>query len=145
VRVQHTSPKIPAAVRCDIEALVNEYAWRIDHGHADRLHELYTDDGCFEALDIRCIGRKELQRWGVARAQMQHRTTRHVFTNMRLLFDGEDRICGTVIITLYRRDSAPLGPADLIAVGDYNDVYVRSNGEWLIHERKLNLIFQSTS
>jgi hypothetical protein len=142
--MQDTSATIPVAVRYEIEALVNEYAWRIDHGHADRLHELYTDDGCFEALDIRCVGREELQRWGVARAKMEHRTTRHVFTNLRLVFESEDRICGTVIITLYRRDNAPLGPADLLAVGDYDDVYVRSNGKWLIRERKLNLIFQFT-
>jgi hypothetical protein len=37
---------VDAQIRCEIEALIYEHAWRLDHHKSDTLAELYMENGC---------------------------------------------------------------------------------------------------
>ena len=66
-----------------LSRLITEITWRIDHGHASTIHELFTEDGVLNlGLGQALTGREALRRWG----QQFERTgwrIRHAVTNMR--------------------------------------------------------------
>lgn len=134
---------IDAQIRAEIEALVIEHAYLLDHHQSDKLAELYTEDGKMHGIGPTQQGRTALLEYGKKRAQMKQRTARHVVSNIRLVEDGPDRIRGSLVITLFRFDGDKMGTADPVAVADANDVYVKKNGRWRIAERKLSLAFES--
>ena len=136
---------IDAQIRAEIEALVIEHAYLLDHHRSDKLAELYTEDGKMHGIGPTQQGRTALLEYGKKRAQMKQRTARHVVSNIRLVEDGPDRIRGSLVITLFRFDGDKMGTADPVAVADANDVYVKKNGRWRIAERKLSLAFESES
>ena len=136
---------IDAQIRAEIEALVVEHAYLLDHHQSDKLAELYTEDGKMHGIGPTQQGRAALLEYGKKRAQMKQRTARHVISNLRLVEDGPDRIRGSLVITLFRFDGDKMGTADPVAVADANDVYVKKNGRWRIAERKLSLAFESES
>src|SRR3981081_751574 len=80
--------------------LVTEIAWRIDHGQADTVHELFVDEGEMSLGQTILRGREEIRQGGRKRAVATYRT-RHVSTNMRFIADGDDRAEGTTVITQY--------------------------------------------
>ena len=134
---------IDAQIRAEIEALVVEHAYLLDHHQSDKLAELYTEDGKMHGIGPTQQGRAALLEYGKKRAQMKQRTARHVISNLRLVEDGANRIRGSLVITLFRFDGDKMGTADPVAVADANDVYVMKNGRWRIAERKLSLAFES--
>lgn len=127
-----------------IEALIYEHAWLVDHGEAHRLHELYTEDGRLLGVGPDKIGKAALAAYGTDRRGQTGRTARHVCTNIRLQPDGAGRVKGTALCTLFRSDGPSIGTADPVAVGEYDDIYVRQpDGRWLILERRMTLVFES--
>lgn len=137
-----TSTRIDAQVRSDIEALIYEHAWLVDHHQSDRLAELYTETGRIAGI-LNYSGRDEIAKYGAERAKMTNRIARHCYSNLRLIPLGEDRVEGHVTITLYRHDGAG-GLPEASGVADAHDVYVRgADGRWRFEERRLELIFES--
>ena len=134
---------IDAQIRAEIEALVIEHAYLLDHHQSDKLAELYTEDGKMHGIGPTQQGRAALLEYGKKRAQMKQRTARHVISNIRLVEDGPDRIRGALVITLFRFDGDKMGTADPVAIADANDTYVKKDGRWRIAERKLSLAFES--
>jgi uncharacterized protein (TIGR02246 family) len=132
-----------AQTRAEIEALVIEHAYLLDHHQSDKLADLYTEDGKMHGIGPTQAGRAALLEYGKKRAQMKERQARHVCSNIRLVEDGPDRIRGSLVITLFRHDGKEMGTADPVAVADANDVYVKKDGRWRIAERKLSLAFES--
>lgn len=127
--------------RLAIEALVAEFAWRIDHGEAARVPELFTQDGRFAVPGSAVEGQDQLTEAFSARERQSH-TTRHVCTNLRLEILAEDRARGTVLVTLYRHDRERLGELMPFAVNDYEDRYERGVDErWRFAERCVVPIF----
>jgi hypothetical protein len=59
---------IDAQTRADIEALNIEYAWLLDHGHADRLDSLFTDDAVLQLPSGTFSGRAEIRAYAARRA-----------------------------------------------------------------------------
>lgn len=129
------------AARTAIEALVAEFAWRIDHGEAARVPELFTPDGRFAVPGSAVVGVDQLVEAFVARENQKH-TTRHVCTNLRLEMLAEDRARGSVLVTLYRNDGPLAGGVTPFAVNDYEDRYQRGDdGRWRFAERCVVPIF----
>lgn len=138
------STEIDANTRAEIEALVIEHAYLLDHHQSEKLAELYTEDGKMHGIGPAQVGRAALMEYGKKRAAMRVRRARHVVSNLRLVADGPDRIRGALVITLFRTDGPGMGAADPVAVADANDTYVRgTDGRWRIAERKLSLAFES--
>ncbi len=130
-------------VRDAIAALVAEHAWLIDHGQADRTAELFTEDGRLLGLGPDLVGLDAIRAWGVSRAAIRERTSRHVCTNLRLVPVSADEIHGTVILTVYRYDGPDPGDTRPFMVGDYDDIYRRgADGAWRFAQRRITPSFK---
>lgn len=137
-------PHIDPQTRAEIEALVVEHAWLIDHHQSEKLADLYTEDGRLLGVGPDRIGREAILAYGRDRAKMTKRTARHVITNLRLVKDGPKRIRGTNIVTLFRSDGDTIGHPDPIGVADCYETYVQGDdGRWRIAERKVVIVFES--
>lgn len=132
---------VDSETRAAIQALTIEHAYKLDHGLADTLHELYAEDGELLGLPPRdLIGREDLAQWGAARVKLA-RTSRHVETNHRLVWDNET-LKGTVCATVYRSDTADTSNTAPFMVGDYEDEYVQEDGEWKFQRRIITRAFR---
>lgn len=137
---------IDAQTRHEIENLIYEHAWLIDNHESDQLADCYLEDGRLYGIGPERKGRAALSEYGVKRAGMTGRTSRHVSTNLRLAPHEDGRIKGHLVITLFSYDGEGLGLADPCAVADAHDIYAKDrDGNWKIAERRLELIFESES
>jgi ketosteroid isomerase-like protein len=137
---------IDPAIRAEIEALIVEHAWRVDHHQCHDLADLYTEDGRFLGAGPDKIGRAAIEAYGRERAAMTKRQARHVCTNFRMIWDGPDRIRGGCVITLFRSDGEVMGTADAVAVADAEDIYAKCpDGRWRIQQRRIVLAFESAA
>lgn len=135
---------IDLETRLAIQALTAEHAYRLDHGQADTLHELYCLDGELLGLPPRdLIGQEALAAWGAERVKLA-RTSRHVETNHRLVWD-EGILRGTVCATVYRSDTADTSNTAPFMIGDYEDEYVQEDGEWRFRRRLIRRAFRIKS
>jgi 3-phenylpropionate/cinnamic acid dioxygenase small subunit len=134
---------LDSATRAEIEALVFEYAWLVDHGHADQIPDLYTVDGTFAAVDPPAVGRDQLRSWAEERTRQTARTTRHIHPNIRLTRVSDDEVHGCIALILFRSDTADVANTKPRFIGEYNDVYRYVNDRWLIQRRALAIAFSS--
>lgn len=126
--------QVSVEVRLAILALTNEHAWRLDHGAADTLFELYAEDGELLQLPPRdLIGRDAIKAWGAERVKLP-RVSRHVETNHRIFWQG-GKLRGTLYASVYRCEAEPATDTQPFMVGDYEDEYVLSGTRWLIRRR----------
>lgn len=132
------------AIRAELEALIAEHAYRLDHRESDNLGDLYTEDGCLYIPGKEFIGRDAVNEYGRGRAAATDRRVRHVSSTYRFVEDGPDQIRGNCYITLFRSFGEALGPADAIALADAQDIYrCGADGAWRIRERRIVLAFES--
>lgn len=107
-------PLVGETDHVQLARLVTEVSWGIDHGQADTVHDLFSDDGRMTLGQTVLRGRSELLAWGRERAAVTYRT-RHVCTNIRFVAVGEDRAEGTTVITQYVDDGgSPSGFSDTL-------------------------------
>jgi SnoaL-like domain len=128
-----------AIIRSEIEALSAEFAYLIDHDLSERVADLFTEQGSYGVQEgNRSVGRREIRAAYAARAARGLRTARHVFTNLRIVFEDADRVRATSILTLFADDGAPPRPAEVNIVADYEDVIVREPaGAWRYESRTI--------
>lgn len=129
---------VDSETRVAIEQLVAECMWRLDHGQADRLWELYTEDGTSHGPMGTMTGREEIRAWGAKRVEMPGSVGRHHLSGIHVAWiDGE--LTGCIQYSTYRDSSEnPLIPA---SVGEFNEVYRLVDGEWLFQSRKITPLF----
>lgn len=123
--------------------LVTEIVWRIDHGQADTVHELFVEDGEMVLGPASLTGREQIATWGRERAGSPF-TSRHVCTNMRFVPDGTDGALGSTVVTVYRYSGAGLGDTTAHGVGEYTDRFVRTADGWRFVSRRIDLHFASS-
>ena len=134
-------PAVDVQTRVAIEDLVHRHAWLIDHGRAQEVAALFTQDARLLGIGPDKIGRPAIAAWADARQAMGERRSRHVQSNIVLDHAGAD-IHGTVVLTLYRHDGPGEGPAAPCLIGEYGDVYRRNgDGMWRFAERRLTTLF----
>ena len=131
----------------DYEAIRNvkaRYCRFLDTKDWDGFLSLFTPDAVFEnpQQGLRLVGRRSIGDYYARRAR-DPRTTRHVSTNLHLVFEAPDRAVGTRLITYYRGDgNGPPFPAQPGSVGEYTEVFVRGDdGQWRFALRRNELIF----
>lgn len=138
------TPVEQAVARAGIEALIAEFAWRVDHGESGRVAELFMADGWYgRDTGERSAGRAEIARAYADRTGRGERTARHIFTNLRLTFVSADEATGECILLLFAADGRPPLPAEPMLVQDYLDRYRRIDGRWLFASRETRRIFVS--
>jgi hypothetical protein len=125
-----------------IEQLIQRHAWLIDYGEADKVGELFADDGALYGVGPDKVGRAAIAEWGRQRAAMSERRSRHVQSNILIEPVAPDAARGWVVLTLHRHDGPGPGSATPLLIAEYADRYVRSpDGTWLFAERRLAVLF----
>lgn len=125
-----------------IEQLIQRHAWLIDHGEADKVGELFAEDGALYGVGPDKVGRAAIAEWGHQRAAMSERRSRHVQSNILIEAVAPDAARGWVVLTLYRHGGPGAGSATPLLIAEYADRYVRSpDGTWLFAERRLAVLF----
>ncbi len=132
-----------ALIRAQIEALTTEYYYRIDHGNAESVAELFTPDGVFKPGGSGpYVGREAIRAYYAARSKTI--VTRHVSTNLRLTYIDPDHVDGLRVITYFRGDPAEGPPPYHTTPGlmEYHESFVRGHdGQWRFASRRVELLF----
>jgi SnoaL-like domain len=129
-----------------LSRLVTEITWRIDHGEAEMVHELFVDDGVLNLGAVTLSGREEIREWG--RKLVDHPTypgIRHVTTNMRFVADGADQAVGTTIVTAYLDQGNPRRATLPFVVGEDQDRFVRTDQGWRFASRRWDALFERSA
>jgi hypothetical protein len=125
--------------RIEIEQLISEMLYRLDHNQADTTWELYTEDGV-SVGPMGDMDREGMKAWGAKRAQQTDIVGRHFIGAIRLVQgDGPDEVLGTVQYLTFRDAHDPqTQPA---SVGEFREVYRRSGGVWRYARREIVPVF----
>lgn len=140
---------VDATTRVEIEQLISEMLYRLDHNQADTTWELYTPDG----VSVGPMGDMDVEKmkaWGAKRAQQTDIVGRHFIGAIRLVratdsdvdeSDGE--VEGTVQYLTFRDTNEPqTQPA---SVGEFRERYRKVGGEWRYVRREIVPIFGGTA
>lgn len=128
-----------------IETLIAEFAWLLDHGEPERIPLLFTENGRLRSAGQLFEGQEQLKAACKQRTSLTH-TSRHIYTNLRLVFESPSRYSGTVMLTAYRHDGDGLGSPTPTLVADSNDIYEQDEqGNWFFAERSVLPVFASSS
>lgn len=123
--------------RLEIDALNAEFAYRIDRGDPETVVDLFTANGFYaRSTGEKSVGREAIRAAYRQRAAAGKRTARHIFTNLRLTHESDNRIQGQCILTLFAQDGEPPLVAEPFLVADYDDIYEReADGCWRYAQR----------
>jgi hypothetical protein len=130
---------VGAITRVEIEQLIAEMLYRLDHGLADTTWELYTEDGV-SVGPMGDMDREAMKAWGAKRALQTDIVGRHFIGAIRLVEgDVPDEARGTVQYLTFRDTNQP--PTQPASVGEFREVYRRVDGEWRYARREIVPIF----
>lgn len=128
------------------ERLTYQYCRFADLGEAERLGEVFTEDGLFEVPGMTLRGRAQISRTFAQRAALKDLQTLHLCTNIDVQVLDDSTARGRVYLCLFRRwrsanspDPVPTTIPSLVAV--YEDLYARRGAQWLIESRVQQALF----
>jgi hypothetical protein len=130
-------------IRVALEDLNTAFCYHLDHNEVDALLELFTDDVYYTHGSRVSHGKVELERVLRSRSATQVRTSRHLYSGLKLDIESATRARGaSVSLTFGQYGEPPLSPAVPILVADFVDVYMRGDdGRWRFKERHIHRIF----
>jgi uncharacterized protein (TIGR02246 family) len=128
--------------RVAIEDLIATYLYRLDHGEAVTLAELFTEDGVLDVAATGPLTGKQAIRAYYARRSTT-RTTRHVSTNLHIIFDDATHVRAVHTLTYYAAEGMPPLPSMAPAgVADYAETLVKgADGKWRFKHRQPTPVF----
>jgi 3-phenylpropionate/cinnamic acid dioxygenase small subunit len=121
--------------RLEIQDLVVEYAWLLDHRRWHEVAGLCTDDAELLIRGRKIVGQAGLAEWADGRAAKKNRKTQHQMTLLRVTPTGADQATGTAGLALHMAKSG--GGTYVELVGEYEDEYVRTPSGWKFRRRRL--------
>lgn len=125
--------------------LVTAYCHLVDHGEADQIADLFTEDGVWTSPEFTANGREQVRKAMAQRQANAARMSRHVCNNLQVDVIDADRADGVVYLTLYRHDGKPgrrLSPlSGPVLVGEYRDSFARTDDGWKISRREIVVSF----
>ncbi|MGO9931081.1 MAG: nuclear transport factor 2 family protein [Steroidobacteraceae bacterium] len=131
--------------RAALTALCTEYCWRKDNFQAEKVADLFTDDGVWglppghpSGTEVR--GRKALVDAWTKRPK--YCVSRTLISNLRFLPDGPDAARGWVTFCEFAAHRDDFRPANVLMVGDWVDTYRKgADGKWQFTSRNINILF----
>lgn len=126
-----------------VHQLIAEFAYSVDVGNGRHTAELFTDDGWYESDTGRSTGRDAIREAYRRRADRGPRTSRHIYTNVRIKHTEGNRYQGTSLLLLFAEDGERPSSAEPLLVADVEDEYVIENGTALLGSRRLRNVFVS--
>lgn len=129
-----------------ITRLMTDDTTFVDFGHAERIAELFTDDGVWDGPGVRMEGRAEILRFFSRRAEVSRRTSRHVVTNIAIDLEGVDAARALSYLVNFRHDARgevvlPVPSGAPKYIGEYHDRFVRTGAGWRFAERTFTNAF----
>jgi hypothetical protein len=130
-------------IRAALEDLNTAFCHHLDHDDVDALLELFVDDVYYTHGTRVSRGKSELAQVFRGRSATQKRTSRHLYSGLKLDIESATRARGTsVCMTFGQYGEPPLSPAVPTLVADFVDDYVRGDdGKWRFKERHIHRIF----
>jgi hypothetical protein len=130
-------------IRVALEDLNTAFCYHLDHNEVDALLELFADDVYYTHGSRVSRSKAELAQVFRGRGAAQTRTSRHMYSGLKLDIESPTRARGTsVCMTFGAYGEPPLSPAVPTLVADFVDAYVRgADGRWRFAERHIRRIF----
>jgi hypothetical protein len=130
-------------IRLALEDLNTAFCHHLDHNDVAALLELFADDVYYTHGSRVSRGKAELEQVFRGRSATQKRTSRHLYSGLKLDIDSATRARGTsVCMTFGQYGEPPLSPAIPTLVADFVDAYVcGADGRWRFKERHIHRIF----
>ncbi len=111
-----------------------EMMWRIDHGNACSVHELFLSDGTLTVPPLHLSGSYALQQWG-RDFDAHHTGVHHVVTNLRFVYQTRDLVEATSTLMSFQSEGQD-GEGTLPSViGMDRDILVRTASGWRFQSR----------
>jgi hypothetical protein len=133
---------VPTSIVQSITQLIAEFAFRVDQHGGLTVADMFDENGYYESDGKRSTGRAAIRAAYEQRAARGPRTSRHLFTNLRIFGGNDGNYKGTSIMLLFARDGHGVHPASPILVADVEDEYrFNSQGEPEIVSRRLTTVF----
>jgi hypothetical protein len=147
-----------ARLRAEIDAVLADWAYHLDHGQLDELAELFTEDALFVTGGVELRGRVKIKNRYLERTVV--RSTRHTYSGLRVSPVGDDpgvvpgdACSGPARPVLVRARSTwvnyaanaatPVDDVGVYLVADFDDVLRRCADErWRISERHIIPVFR---
>jgi hypothetical protein len=133
-------PLVSDADHITLSRLVVEIAWRIDHGQADTVWELFVPDGILNSSGTPLVGHDAIRGWGRARVASTVRT-RHICSGMRFIARGTGRATGSTLLTVFMNEGDGRRPAVPAVVGEDTDEFIRTDVGWRLLSRTFETLF----
>ena len=130
-------------LHCSIGAVQTEFAHALDHRDVEPFVALFTDDAAYDNGRTVVRGHDELRRWMSGRATGPVRTTRHVWSALRLGAPDGDELAATSTWVCYAANTTP--PIDAVtvwSVADFHDRFRLVDGAWKIATRRIDVVFR---
>lgn len=130
------------ATRAALNALCQEYVWRIDFGHAETVPTLFTEDGLWEGPWGTMAGQAQLAEAWDRRATQTVRT-RHMLTNQRFARLAPDEALGWVGQIVFVADGEEEMRTTPSIIAENIDRYRRGiEGVWRFASRRVVILAQ---
>jgi ketosteroid isomerase-like protein len=150
-----------ALLRTEIDAVLADWAWHLDHGDYDALAGLFTADALFVTGEVELRGRAAIKNRYTERVVA--RSTRHVYSGLRISPVEGDREPGTASgsgadvaggrparvrarstwVNYAVNAPAPVDDVGVYLVADFDDVLTWCDDErWRISERHISPVFR---
>jgi hypothetical protein len=123
-----------------LSRLVTEISWRIDHGQAETVWELFTPDGSMNTSGTPIVGHDALREWGKTRDKSDTKS-RHLCTGMRFTAVEADKATGSTILTVFMGKKGLIGSSIPAVVGEDHDEFVRTPDGWRFVSRTFETHF----
>ena len=132
------------AIRLALEDLNAAFTHHLDHGDIPALVDLFTVDALYTNGTRESRGRAAIEALFRQRVAKGPRTSRHIYSGLRLTIESAREASGTSVCLSFAADGLPPLPAKPFLVGDFVDRYRREDdGRWRIAERRIHRVFTS--
>ena len=128
-----------------IQDLNAAFAFHLDHDEVAPLLALFAPGATYSNGTRRSHGLDEIEAFYRGRTAAGLRTTRHLYSGLRIRFDGPSRAASSSVWMSFAHNGAP--PVDDTVpylVADFDDTYERgADGRWRILSRTILPIFRN--
>ena len=120
-----------------------DYWYEVDMNGGIGVSEMYLEDGIFNGGGKPLVGRAAIDQFYTWRQDRGARTSRHIITNFRAVFDDERHATTYCVMQLFAADGEPVHPAaPAIITTDLIDRCVKcDDGLWRYAERTFVALF----
>ena len=149
---------LPAAIstallRAEIDAVLADWAWHLDHGDYAALVELFTENALFITGAVELRGRPAIKNRYTERLVV--RSTRHTYSGLRVKPVAEDSSAAadgrpalvrarSTWVNFAVNAPAPADDVGVYLVADFDDVLTWCDDDrWRISERRITPVFRN--